>query len=126
MQLRYYYCRQCGKIIAMIKDSGAPTVCCGEAMRELIPGTGDGSGEKHVPVIEMRKNFVTVKVGAEEHPMTEEHYIEWISIFTNQGIQHKNLSPGLPPSAIFAISYGEKIMAAYAYCNIHKLWSITA
>ena len=50
MQLKFYYCRHCGKIIAIVKDSGIPTVCCGEAMQELVPGTTDGSSEKHIPV----------------------------------------------------------------------------
>ena len=62
MQLKFYYCRHCGKIIAIVKDSGIPTVCCGEAMQELVPGTTDGSSEKHIPVIKVEGNTVSVTV----------------------------------------------------------------
>ena len=40
---------------------------------ELIPNTTDAAGEKHVPVIEVAGNTVTVTVGAVEHPMMEKH-----------------------------------------------------
>ena len=67
--MKFYICKHCGNIIAYVRSSGVPVVCCGEPMQEIIPGTTDGALEKHVPVIEVEGNKVTVRVGAVEHPM---------------------------------------------------------
>ncbi|MCQ2590586.1 MAG: desulfoferrodoxin [Treponema sp.] len=122
MELKFYYCKYCGKIIAIVRDGGTPTVCCGEVMSELIPAQTDGASEKHVPVIKVNGNHVSVMVGSTEHPMVAEHYIEWILLQTDMGIQKKWLKPGDEPKADFVIVSGEKVQAAYEYCNIHKLW----
>lgn len=122
MEQKFYICKHCGNIIAMVKDAGVPVVCCGERMPQLIPGTSDGAAEKHVPVYEVNGNVVNVTVGAVEHPMLENHYIEWISIQTNYGNQRKTLKPGEAPKASFALLEGEKVEAVYAYCNLHGLW----
>lgn len=122
MQLKFYYCKKCGKIISIIKDSGTPTICCGEEMQELVPGTSDGASEKHVPVIKVEGNTVSVTVGSQLHPSVPEHYIEWILLQTDKGIQKKLLAPGNRPSADFAVMSGERVEAAYEYCNLHKLW----
>lgn len=122
MQLKFYFCRHCGKIVAMVKDSQVPTICCGEEMRELIPGTADGIAEKHVPVIKVTGNTVTVTVGSKIHPSETEHYIEWILLQTDKGLQQKWLSPGNAPQVDFAVMTGERVEAAYEFCNIHRLW----
>ena len=63
---------------------------------------------------------VTVKIGTAEHPSLEAHYIEWILLQTDTGMQMKWLKPGMKPEAIFKTT--EKIVAAYEYCNLHGLW----
>jgi superoxide reductase len=120
--MKFYICKHCGNIVAMVKESGAPISCCGEKMSEIIPGTTDAAVEKHVPVIEVNGNIVTVTVGEVIHPMMPEHYIEWIAISTNKGNQRKQLKPGEEPKACFALCEGEQVEAAYAYCNLHSLW----
>ena len=122
MQQKFYICSHCGNIIAMIRDRGVPVICCGEKMQEIVPGTTDAAQEKHVPVWKTEGNQVMVTVGAVEHPMTDEHYIEWICLQTKQGSQHRKLSPGDPPKACFALSEGDEAEAAYAFCNLHSLW----
>lgn len=122
MELKFYYCKHCGKVIAIVKNTPVPTICCGEAMVELVPGVTDAATEKHVPVIQIDGSVVTVSVGQVAHPMQEEHYIEWILLQTDKGIQKKWLKPGDDPKAVFALSEGEKVIAAYEYCNLHKLW----
>jgi len=119
---RFFICRHCGNIIAYVKESGVKVVCCGEPMQELIPGTTDASLEKHVPVITVEGNIVTVTVGSAIHPMTNEHYIEWISLETEQGNQRKELKPGETPTAVFALADGDRPVAAYEHCNLHGLW----
>ena len=123
MELKFYRCKICGKIIAIVKDTGVPTICCGEEMEQIIPGTTDASVEKHVPVITVNGNEVEVKVGSVDHPMAPEHYIEWIALSTKQGNQRKCLKPGEAPVAKFALVAGDEVGKAYAYCNLHSLWS---
>ena len=122
MELTFYYCEDCGNIVLMLRNSGVPFVCCGQKMIELVPGTVDASKEKHIPVycVDGRKVFVTV--GSVEHPMTEEHFIEWIALQTRQGSQIVKLQPGGQPKAVFALLEGDEVEAVYAYCNLHGLW----
>ena len=122
MEMKFYKCARCGKIIAVVKDTPVPVMCCGEAMKELIPGTTDAAQEKHVPVYEVNGDTVTVKVGAVAHPMTEEHYIEWVSLKTKYGNQRKALTPGGEPAVCFRICDGDEVESVYAYCNLHSLW----
>lgn len=122
MELKFYRCQLCGKIVAMVKDSGVPTICCGQPMEEIVPGTTDAAVEKHVPVVGIDGNKVTVSVGSVAHPMAEEHYIEWIAISTKNGTQRKVLKPGDAPQAEFALTEGDEFAYALAYCNLHSLW----
>ena len=121
--MKFFRCKRCGKIIALVKDVPVPTICCGEMMEELVPNTQDGAHEKHIPVINVENNIVTVKVGEVDHPMLPEHYIEWIMIQTNFGNQRKVLKPGDAPIARFALLEGEEVIKALEYCNIHGLYS---
>ena len=120
--MKFYRCEHCGNIITFVHAAGVPVMCCGQKMTELVPGTVDAAVEKHVPVVEEKNGVVSVKVGAVAHPMLAEHYIEWIALETNQGSQIKQLQPGQAPEAVFALAEGEKLVAVYAYCNLHGLW----
>lgn len=122
MEQRFYICRHCNKIVALVKDSKVPLMCCGAKMEELIPGSTDAATEKHVPVCTVEGNRAVVTVGEAEHPMTDEHYIEWVSIQTKQGNQRKPLAPGQKPTVCFALCEGDQVEAVYAYCNLHSLW----
>lgn len=122
MEMKFYICRHCGNIIAKVKDSGVPVVCCGEKMSELIPGTTDAAAEKHVPVIKVNGNKVIVCIGEVAHPMTDEHYIEWVALQTKYGNQRKSLHPGDKPEVCFSICEGDEVEYAYAFCNLHSLW----
>lgn len=126
VKIKFYFCKHCGKIIVIINDSQTPTVCCGDIMQELIPSTSDGAVEKHVPIIQQNGQNVTVHVGSKEHPMTSEHYIQWIVLMTNFGIQKHFLCPGDKPKTTFTLSENESIIGAYAFCNIHQLWKDNA
>ncbi len=91
---------------------------------ELIANTNDASQEKHVPVISASGDTVKVMVGSAEHPSLDAHYIEWILLETETGIQMKWLKPGMKPEAEFRTA--EKAVAAYEYCNLHGLWKAEA
>lgn len=122
MEMRFYRCPVCGQIVAIVKKTGAPVVCCGKPMEEIVPGSVDASVEKHVPVIERDGNKVVVTVGSVAHPMAEEHYIEWIALKTKKGNQRKALKPGDEPKVCFRICDNDDVEAAFAYCNLHGLW----
>lgn len=122
MEQKFYICGHCGNIITMIKNAGVSTLCCGEEMKELVPGTTEAAVEKHIPVYKVEGNLVTVSVGSVEHPMQEEHSIEWVSLQTKQGSQCKPLRAGGKPQVRFALCDGDSVEAVYAYCNLHGLW----
>lgn len=122
MEMKFYRCRHCGNIIAYLKESGVKVICCGEEMGLITPNTVDASTEKHVPVIDIDGDTVTVHIGSTAHPMVKEHYIEWICLQTQGGNQRKILAPGDKPEACFKICLGDTVEAAYEYCNLHGLW----
>ena len=97
MEMKFYKCPVCGQIVAVVKKTGVPVMCCGKPMQEMT-------------------------VGAAEHPMLPEHYIEWIALQTAGGTQRKALKPGMEPKACFSICDGDAVEAVLAYCNLHSLW----
>ncbi|NCC66998.1 MAG: desulfoferrodoxin [Clostridia bacterium] len=119
---KFYICRHCGNLVGMVFDSGVNPVCCGEKMEELKPNVTDAAGEKHVPVVTVDGDIVTVRVGSVPHPMEEKHYIQWIYLDTEKGGQRKVLKPGDEPVAKFALTDGDEPIGAYEYCNLHGLW----
>ncbi|MCR5584480.1 MAG: desulfoferrodoxin FeS4 iron-binding domain-containing protein [Lachnospiraceae bacterium] len=122
MELKFYRCPICGQIVAIVKETGSPLICCGQEMQEIKAGTSDGAREKHVPVYEVKGNIVNVNVGSVDHPMTPEHYIEWVVLQTKTGNQRKALKPGDAPKVSFAMCDGDEVVSVYAYCNLHSLW----
>ena len=121
--MKFFKCKHCGKIIAIVNEKKVPTICCGEPMVELVPNSEDGAHEKHIPVYKVEGNIVHVEVGEVLHPMLENHYIEWIALKTNFGNQRKILKPGDEPKADFALLPGEKVEAVLEHCNLHGLYS---
>ena len=122
MGLKVYKCNHCGNVLMVMKDGGVVPVCCGESMTELKVNTVDGVGEKHVPVVERDGERVVVRVGAVPHPMTAEHYIEWIVVVAGGQVLTAYLGPEDSPEAEFRLADLEGDVVAYAYCNLHGLW----
>ena len=120
--MKFYRCDQSGTIVQMVEFAGTLVSCCGQKMSELVPGTDPALAPKHVPIVNVNGNEVRVFVGAVEHPMLPEHYIQWIALETNLGSQMRYLSPGQKPEAVFLLTTGERVESVYAYCNIHGLW----
>ena len=119
---KYYICKHCGNIVTKLEDKGVPVVCCGEKMTEILPNTTDAAQEKHVPVVAVAGNEVTVTVGSVSHPMTEEHSIRWIALETENGLNVKWLAPGEAPAAKFYLAEGDEVVRVLAWCNLHGLW----
>ncbi|MBO5914637.1 MAG: desulfoferrodoxin [Clostridia bacterium] len=120
-EVKFYVCETCGNLVGMINESGVPMMCCGKKMQQIVPGTVEASKEKHIPVATLENGVLTVNVGSVDHPMTEEHLIEWVYVQTDRGGQRKVLNAGDAPNLTFVFD-DEKHLAVYAYCNLHGLW----
>lgn len=95
--------------------------CCGEPVEVLKEKTADTGKEKHVPVLQKQATGVKIVVGSVEHPMTEEHHIEWIEVINKDYVNRKYLKPGQKPEAEFYVPEQPGLIIR-AYCNIHGLW----
>ena len=116
-----YKCNVCGNIVEVLHAGVGQLVCCGEPMQLMKEKTEDSSVEKHVPYIEKTANGVLVKVGQnQDHPMMEEHFIEWIQVIADGAAYRKFLKPGDKPQAEFEIKADN--VTAREYCNVHGLW----
>ena len=114
--LKVYQCESCKKTVISKVELAL------DGFKELIACSADAAQEKHVPVVTKRCGKIKVDVGSVAHPMTAEHFIEWVAIETEQGYQVKYLTPDTLPVAEFSLSGGDKLVAVYAYCNLHGLW----
>jgi len=116
-----YKCNICGNIVEVLHAGVGELVCCGESMELMEEKTEDSSTEKHVPYVEKTGNGVLVKVGQnEDHPMMDNHFIEWIQVIVDGVSYRKSLKPGDKPQVLFEIK-ADKVEAR-EYCNIHGLW----
>ena len=118
---RFYRCDICGSMVGELHKAGT-LVCCGQPMTELAANTTDATLEKHVPVVALNGDELTVKVGSVAHPMADEHYIEWIYVRTEKGGQRRGFVPGQEPELVFNVSQ-DKPVEVLVYCNLHGLWA---
>lgn len=121
-KLGIYKCGKCGNIVQVLHGETPPVMCCGDAMDRLVENTVDAAVEKHIPVIEKVDGGYRVKVGSVAHPMTADHWIEWIELVSCEGnyVQRQMLTPTSVPEATFKTD-SDKV-SALAYCNLHGLW----
>ena len=115
-----YRCSHCGLTVEVTAPGAAP-VCCGEAMKLCVANTVDAAKEKHIPVAVDINPGTKVKVGSVDHPMTEEHYIQWIEVINGHYVNRCYLKPGDAPEAEFYVPYSDKLEIR-AFCNLHGLW----
>ena len=116
--MKVYQCEKCKKVILSKEEVKL------DGWVELVAGSVEASVEKHLPVVTKKCKQVKVDVGSVAHPMSQEHFIEWIAIETEQGYQIKYLSADVAPIAEFSLAGGDKYVGAYAYCNLHGLWRV--
>ena len=116
-----YKCELCGNIVEMLHGGPGALTCCNQKMVLMTENTVDAAVEKHVPVIEIGADKITVKVGSVAHPMADEHYIEWIELIADGKVYRQNLQPGSAPEATFPLI--AKSVTAREYCNLHGHWS---
>jgi len=121
-KLGIYKCDKCGNIVQVLHGEKPPVMCCGKPMDRLVENTVDAALEKHVPVVEKVDGGYKVSVGSVAHPMTPEHWIEWIELASCDGeyVQRQMLTPTSAPEAVFKCD-ADKVVAK-EYCNLHGLW----
>ena len=64
-----------------------------------------------------RDNIITVKVGLWLTPWQKSTTIQWIVIQTEQEISGRFLNPATSLKPAFKVCCGDKVTAAYEYCN---------
>ena len=119
-KLEIYKCEVCGNIVEVYHVGGGPLACCDQPMKLMAENTTDAATEKHVPVIEKIDGGYKVSVGSVAHPMTAEHYIQWVELITEFGVLTAFLNPGDDPVAYFHTEAKE--VTAREYCNLHGHW----
>ncbi len=115
-----YKYKICGNIVEVLKVGGGTLSCCGQDMTQLKENDTDAAQEKHVPVVEIADGKVNVVVGSVEHPMGEDHWIQFIEVITPTQILRADLAPTDAPKATFLTD--EEVVKVREYCNLHGLW----
>jgi len=119
-KLQVYKCNVCGNIVEVLHTGAGELVCCNQPMKLQKENTVDAAQEKHVPVIETVEGGIKVKVGSVTHPMTAEHWVEWVQLLADGQAYRQFLNPGDKPEAVFPIKAAK--VSAREYCNLHGLW----
>ncbi|MBK8805970.1 MAG: desulfoferrodoxin [Bacteroidales bacterium] len=115
-----YKCTVCGNITEVLHASGGTLACCNQPMKLMKENSVEASVEKHKPVISKIEGGYKVVVGSVEHPMADDHFIEWIELVTPFTVLRKQLKSGEKPEAIFLTT--ETDVYAREYCNLHGNW----
>jgi len=115
-----YKCNICGNIVEVLHSGIGDLVCCEQPMELLKENSVDADTEKHVPIITKIDDGFLVKVGENEHPMINDHFIEWIEVETEKSVCKRYLKPGDKPE--FSLTAAQ-VITARAYCSLHGLWT---
>lgn len=119
--MRLYRCADSGIMLEEINNYDDDIEISFLTISNLIPKENEeGKNEKHIPIFTRKGDEVCVKIGSTPHPMTNEHYIEYVELETNKGTYRKKLDKD--PTVCFKVDKDEEILNIYSYCNIHGLW----
>ena len=108
-------------MVEAVHTGAGELVCCGEAM-ELVNENiqEDVATEKHIPVVEKDGDVLSITIGSVEHPMDEDHYIEWVEVISGPTVHRRYLKPGDEPKTKFICRQDNYTVRAH--CNLHGLW----
>lgn len=121
-----YKCEICGNVVEVLDNGVGELVCCGQPMDLLEVQTEGEVSPKHVPIVDIDGNVVTVKVGEVTHPSLEEHSIRFIELRLGDNRFIATLNSDDEPKATFVVD--EELLKnneviVKEYCNVHGLWS---
>lgn len=123
-KMQIYRCDVCGNVVEVLHTGQGTLVCCGQPMQLKEEKKQEEGNEKHLPVVTSTDEGVEIKVGEVEHPMEDQHYIEWVEVITKEGAHRGFLNPADEPKSQFNISKDD-VVAVRCYCNVHGLWKNT-
>lgn len=121
-----YKCEVCGNVVEVLDNGVGELVCCGQPMKLLEIQTEGEVAPKHVPVVNVDGNTVTVEVGEVTHPMVDDHSIRFIELDLGDEKFVAELKPGEEPKATFVVDedlLNSNDVVVKEYCNVHGLWS---
>ncbi len=121
---KIYKSRSTGLIVSPIGNAEEMLKLGSEDLQELPEMSPELEGkEKHVPLVEIEGNKITVTVGSVHHPMDDDHFIEFVQLLKgDKVIAERRLYPSEKPVAVFYVEDAEGIRAR-EFCNKHGLWS---
>ncbi len=119
-KMEVYKCAACGNIVEVLTGGAGELVCCGQPMARAKENTTDAAVEKHVPTMIKINDGWQVNIGSVDHPMSAEHFIEWVELIVEGTVYREFLKPGDNPTAFFPCKAASA--SARAYCNLHGLW----
>jgi len=122
-KLEMYKCGVCGNFVEVVLSGVGELVCCGQPMNLLKANTTDAAHEKHVPFFVKKDDALEVKIGSIPHPMTDEHYIQFIEVVSKDEryVKRKYLYPNEEPEFVLK-GYDIGVLTAREFCNLHGLW----
>ena len=136
MNLNLFYCQNCGKIIAIVKDSCTQTICCQHPMTQLHVNTSQNLLEnsctkfnktvKHnVPIISVKGKMISVTLGSKlskSKQISSSKQLDWVLIqsgILNDRLKNPAFSQITAPQDFsneldFAVMSGERVEADYS------------
>ena len=132
MSIRFgiYKCKVCGNVVQVLLEGEGELICCGEEMEHMEKQYEENElGEKHTPEFETahegcetgmctEAKYISVR----KHPMTEEHYIQFIEAYNKDKTELRIKFFKPDETAIYKITDFEGELEALELCNIHGLW----
>lgn len=112
-------CSHCHKIVVLQEDATVP-LCCGIPMEILQVCHNVEKEDTHLPVIARKAGKIYTYVGAYDHPMVPEHFIECMILESEDNARVVYFKPGEKPEVSFLQQ--EAVICVYAYCNKDGFW----
>lgn len=122
-KLEMYKCEVCGNFVEVVLSGIGELVCCEQPMTLLKPNTVDAAQEKHVPFFVKKDDELEVRIGSVLHPMTDEHYIQFVEVVSEDEryVKRKYLYPSEEP-VLTLKCFDIGSLTAREHCNLHGLW----
>ncbi|WP_299526010.1 desulfoferrodoxin family protein [uncultured Methanobrevibacter sp.] len=123
---KIFKCDDCGSIVEVLVGADAESKSCDTSINVLEPQTDGDKAPKHVPVVSIEGNKVIIAVGEVQHPMDDDHFIQFVELNVGDETYIKHFKPGDIPKATFTVDAdlleaNEPI--AKEFCNLHGLWA---
>ena len=121
-KVRLLRCPVCDTVVDVLDHVGMDLVCCGPSMIPLETQSARPGTETHLPVVHLGPEGLKVCIGAQRHPMDDDHYIEWVEVGFDGMCMRQFFEPGQVPETTFEMYPRDRTVMVQAYCNVHGLW----